>query len=375
MYKLMTPGPTQVNDEVLAARAIRFKNPDIDESFVEEYKQLCLKISRLLGTNNETFILGGEGILGLEAACASLIEKGDRVLVIDNGIFGAGFADFVTMYGGEVTMYTADYQEAIDVEKFEKFLTENHDFKIATVVHGDTPSGILNDVGSITKVLKKYGILTIVDAVSTLFGEKLSLDYIDILCGGSQKVISAPPGLTINIVSEAAKNAILNRKSPIASFYANLKVFFNYYEEKWFPYTMPASDINGLKAAIDYIEDDKAIYERHSKIAEATRKAVVKCGLNLFLRNGYSNTVTVFEVPEETTAEDIINTVKEDHDILITGSFGVFKGKVIRIGHMGNNANVEDMTNLMSAFDDAFKKLGVKLSGSLKEEFINNYNA
>mgnify|MGYP003291386333 CR=1 FL=1 len=375
MYKLMTPGPTQVNDAVLAARAIRFKNPDIDESFVEEYKQLCLKISRLLGTNNETFILGGEGILGLEAACASLIEKGDRVLVIDNGIFGAGFADFVTMYGGEVTMYTTDYQEAIDVEKFEKFLTENHDFKIATVVHGDTPSGILNDVGSITKVLKKYGILTIVDAVSTLFGEKLSLDYIDILCGGSQKVISAPPGLTINIVSEAAKNAILNRKSPIASFYANLKVFFNYYEEKWFPYTMPASDINGLKAAIDYIEDDKAIYERHSKIAEATRKAVVKCGLNLFLRNGYSNTVTVFEVPEETTAEDIINTVKEDHDILITGSFGVFKGKVIRIGHMGNNANVEDMTKLMSAFDDAFKKLGVKLSGSLKEEFINNYNA
>jgi len=371
MYKLMTPGPTQVREEVFAARALQFKNPDIDVSFVEEYKELCLTISELLNTKNETLILGGEGILGLEAACASLIEKGDQVLVIDNGIFGAGFADFVEMYGGEATLYTTDYRETIDVGRLEAYLVDHHDFKIATVVHGDTPSGILNDVYAITKALKKYNILTIVDAVSTLFGEKLNLDYIDILCGGSQKVISAPPGLTLNIISEDAKQAILNRKTPIASFYANLKVFFHYYEEKWFPYTMPISDINGLKVAIDQIKNDPDIYKRHENIASATRKAVESVGLKLYLRNGYANTVTVFEVPKETTAEDIIRTVKEDFGILIAGSFGVFAGKVIRIGHMGNNANKEDMVALFDALDHSFAKLGVALSGSLKEAFFN----
>lgn len=369
MYKLMTPGPTQVREEVMAARAAQFKNPDIDGTFVEEYKQLCLKISSLLGTDNETFILGGEGILGLEAACASLIEPGDRVLVIDNGIFGRGFADFIEMYGGVVTFYSADYQEAIDVKKLEEFLTDNHDFKIATVVHGDTPSGILNDVGAIAKLLKQYGMLTIVDAVSTLFGERLSLDNIDILCGGSQKVISAPPGLTINIVSEAAKAKINNRSVPIASFYANLKVFFNYYEEKWFPYTMPVSDINGLKVAATLLSQDTEIYERHRMIGEAARKAIVASGLKLYLRNGYSNTVTVFEVPEGTSAEAIIAGVKDVSNILITGSFGCFAGKVIRLGHMGNNANRADMIELMAALDKTFEKLGISLKASLEEEF------
>lgn len=368
MYKLMTPGPTQVKANVLAARAEQFKNPDIDETFVEEYKKLCETISGLLHTNNETFILGGEGILGLEAACASLIEPGDKVLVIDNGIFGAGFADFVEMYGGVPTLYTDDYQAEIDVDKLASYLVNNHDFKIATVVHGDTPSGILNDVTAITRLLHDYGILTIVDAVSTLFGEKLSLDHVDILCGGSQKVISAPPGLTINIVSDKAKEVINSRKTPIRSFYANLKVLFTYYEDKWFPYTMPISDINGLKVAVDNLVNDPEIYERHRVIGEATRRAIEAVGLKLHLKNGFSNTVTVFEVPAKTTAADIIETVKRDHSILITGSFGHLQGKVIRIGHMGNNANKDDIIALMDALDKSFAKLGVRLEGSLVEE-------
>lgn len=372
MYKLMTPGPSQVSSEVMAARAEFFKNPDIDVTFVEEYKQLCLTISELLNTKNETLILGGEGILGLEAACASLIEPGDKVLVIENGIFGKGFADFVEMYGGVVTLYSDDCRSAINVDALEKYLESNHDFKIATVVHGDTPSGVLNNVDLITKALKKYDILTIVDAVSTMFGEKLCVDNIDILCGGSQKVISAPPGLTINVVSDKAKAAINNRKTPIAAFYANLKVFFNYYEEKWFPYTMPISDINGLKVAINNIKKDSSIYERHSRIAEATRKAVTAAGLKLYLKDGYANTVTVFEVPEGTTDVDIINTLKNNFGILITGSFGFLAGKVIRIGHMGNNANDSDMKALMKGLDKTFAKLKVKLGGSLLEEFNKN---
>ena len=372
MYKIMTPGPTQVAKNVLEARSIPCTNPDLDLTFVEDYKKLCIRISKLLGTKADTFILGGEGILGLEAACASLTEEGDRVLVIDNGVFGKGFKDFVEMYGGEVVLFTGDYRETIDVGSLSKFLEKDSSFKYATVVHGDTPSGMLNDVGSITKLLKSFGILTVVDAVSTMFGERLDAGNIDILCGGSQKVISAPPGLTICSISEDAKKAINNRRTPIRSFYANLKVFFSYYEEKWFPYTMPISDIKGLDAAIANIEKDEGILERHSAIASAARAAVLAAGLKLYARSGFSNTVTVFEVPEGLNAEDILRTMREEHNILIAGSFDVFAGKVIRIGHMGNNASVENMKETLKALDETLSKLGFTAKASLLEEFTKN---
>ena len=111
MYKIMTPGPTQVAENVRLARSRECTNPDLDENFVEFYKETCEEISRLLHTDNETLILGGEGILGLEAACASMTEPGDRVLVLDNGIYGKGFADFVSMYGGCPELYSRDYRE------------------------------------------------------------------------------------------------------------------------------------------------------------------------------------------------------------------------------------------------------------------------
>ena len=106
MYKIMTPGPTQVKENVRMARARECTNPDLDGEFLEFHKETCGQLSRLLHTSNETLILGGEGILGLEAACASLTEPGDRVLVLDNGIFGKGFADFVSIYGGKPELYT-----------------------------------------------------------------------------------------------------------------------------------------------------------------------------------------------------------------------------------------------------------------------------
>ena len=371
MYKLMTPGPTQVAENVRMARSLPCTNPDLDETFVDFYRETCEKISSLLHTNNETLILGGEGILGLEAACASLTEPGDRVLVLDNGIYGKGFADFVSMYGGIPELYSSDYRNTLDVSALKAFLKDHHDYKYATIVHGDTPSGMLNDVSAICPLLKSYGIMTVVDSVSAMFGEELDVDScrIDLLCGGSQKVISAPPGLTFVVVSDDAKRTMNERKTPIASFYANLKVFEHYYEEKWFPYTMPISDIRGLRAAIENIENDPDILKRHVRIGEASRKAITAAGLRLYLETGFSNTVTVFEVPAETTAKAILDTVRDDSGILLAGSFGCLAGKVIRIGHMGENATIPNLLETFDALDRAMKKLGVPLKASMKEIF------
>ena len=374
MYKIMTPGPTQVAENVRLARSRECTNPDLDENFVEFYKETCEEISRLLHTDNETLILSGEGILGLEAACASMTEPGDRVLVLDNGIYGKGFADFVSMYGGCPELYSRDYRETLDVQELENFLKENHDYKYATVVHGDTPSGMLNDVSAICPLLKKYGIMTVVDSVSASFGEPMRISdwQIDIMCGGSQKVVSAPPGLTFVVISDDAKKAMADRKTPIASFYANLTTFAHYYEEKWFPYTMPISDIYGLRAAIDNIAADPDILTRHEKIAEASRKAITGAGLNLYLKSGFSSTVTVFEVPEGTTAKAILDGVKNDYNIMLAGSFDVLAGKVIRIGHMGNNSDYYNVREVFAALDGTLARLGVPLKASMEKLFCDS---
>ena len=372
MYKIMTAGPTQVRENVRMARSLECTNPDLDPDFFDFYKETCQLLSKAVNTDNEALILGGEGILGLEAACASLTEQGDRVLVIDNGVFGKGFADFVKMYGGEPVSFVSDYHRPVDLDELKAFLEKDSNFKYATVVHCDTPSGILNDISELCPLLSEFGILTVVDSVAGMFGEYVNVDEskIDILCGGSQKALSAPAGLTMLWVSDKAMEAMENRKTPIASFYANILTFKTYYEDKWFPYTMPISDINGLRAALDNVKADKDILERHAKIAAATRGAVQKAGLKLYPEEGFSNTVTVIEVPEGLTDTQILSTIRDKYNVMLSGCFDVLAGKVFRIGHMGENARIEDMTITMNALDRTFADLGYPLECSMKEEFL-----
>lgn len=375
MYKIMTAGPVQVRENVRMARSLPCTNPDLDLEFYEFYKETCNLFSKALGTESRTLILGGEGILGLEAACASLTEPRDRVLVIDNGIFGKGFADFVKIYGGEPVLYTTDYRNPVDTAALEEYLKKDSSFKYATVVHCDTPSGVINDVAEISRILDRYGIMTVADSVAGMFGQPLDCasSKIDILCGGSQKALSAPPGLTMVWVSDRAFKAMEDRKTPIASFYANILVFKDYYENKWFPYTMPISDITGLRQALDNFLADGDVYERHTKIATATRYALQKGGLKLYLESGYSNTVTVLEVPEGMTDEQILRGMEKDYGIMISGCFDVLAGKVVRIGHMGENANAADMTETLRALQGTMEKHGVKISCDLADAFMESY--
>jgi aspartate aminotransferase-like enzyme len=369
--KIMTPGPTQVRENVRMARSFVTTNPDLDLTFYEEYKTICDRLSALLHTDNVSYILSGEGILGLEAACASLTEPGDRVLVLDNGIFGKGFADFVKLYGGEPVLYTVSDKKAIDVDALKQYLQENHDFKYATVVHCDTPTGVLNPIEQICPLLKQYGILTVVDAVASMFGVEIDVDagQVDILCGGSQKALSAPPGLTMLTVSSDAIQAMEERKIPIASFYANILTFKNYYKDKWFPYTMPISDIYGLGAALDNVLADQNIYVRHAQIAEAVRTAVVEAGLKLYLDNDYCSTVTVIEVPKDVNSAQFLQHMTDEYGIMIAGCFDYLAGKVFRLGHMGEGANVDDVAAMLSAMNQTFADLGYPLKCSMKEVF------
>ncbi|MGU8401333.1 pyridoxal-phosphate-dependent aminotransferase family protein [Clostridium perfringens] len=373
---IYTPGPTNLRENVRRARALKTTNPDVDLDFVEFYKETCDRFGEIINTKNDCYILSGEGILGLEAACASLTEKGDKVLVLDNGLYGRWFDGFVNMYGGEVTYFSGDYTKEIDVEALSKFLEKNNDFKYATVVHCDTPTGVLNPVDKICPLLKSYGILTVVDSVSAMVGEEFKVDewQIDIALGGSQKAFSAEPGLTMLSISDDARKVMENRETPIVGFYCNLNIWKNYYKDKWFPYTMPISDIISLRVAIDNIleEGKEKVIERHRKIGEATRKAVKEYGLDLFLKNGYSNTVTAVEIPEEIGALNLRNHLNKKYNVLISTSLDKYENKLLRIGHMGENANIEDITYVLNAIDKALKDLGFSSEKQLDKLFIEN---
>ena len=362
---LMTPGPTQVRENVRLARAKGCSNPDIDPRFYDFYKESCLKIGELLQTKEDVLILSGEGILGLEAACASLTEPGDRVLVIDNGIFGEGFADFVTMYGGQPILFKGERTRAIDFEALKVFLEKDNDFKYATMVHCDTPSGVLDPIDRICPLLKEHGIITVVDSVASMGGESLLTDEwkVDIALGASQKCISAPPGLTLLSISQDAWAVMENRKTPIPSYYANLALWKNYYKDQWFPYTMPISDIEGLRVAIDNILEEglENVQARHSQVGEYTRERAQGAGLELYLEDGFSNTVTVLKLPDYIKGtQPILDYMLRNHNIMATGSFGYLQDKVIRIGHMGENAYLSKVKITMDVLIEAvesFQKL------------------
>ncbi len=367
---VLTPGPTYIHETVRREMSRELTNPDIDLSFYEFYKNTCEKLKKLLKTKNETLILCGEGILGLEAACCSLTEKGDRVLVLDNGIFGAGFKDFVEMYGGEAVMYSTDYENAIDPADLKTFLEKDSDFKYAALVHCETPSGITNPIDKLCPLLNEYGIMTVVDSVSGVGGEEVKTDewHIDILLGGSQKCLSAPVGLSFLSISPRAWQAIDGRKTPITGFYCNLATFKGWYEKKWFPYTMPIHLIYALDAALDRALLENYV-ERHNKIAYAVRWAVTKAGLELYPKSGCSNTLTAVKTPENADFKNIQKTCLEKYNVLTGSSFGCFGDSIMRLGHMGENCTEDKMFLLMTALTDALTTEGVDLKAPLNTLF------
>lgn len=355
----MTPGPTQMHPDVLGALSLYETNPDLDSDFLEFYRILCQDLSRKMNASGPTFILAGEGILGLEAACASMIEPGDRVLTISNGIFGRGFDDFSRMYGAETLLYEGDLRRGIDAVKLDRFIMDHGPFKAATVVHCETPSGITNDLETIGKVLNRHGILSIVDAVSSFGGEALSVDAwgLDVVLSGSQKVLSGPAGLSTVTLSQRAVERIKGRTTPIASYYANLSIWLDYYEKKSFPYTQPVQMLIALKKAAERLEVE-TLAERHKLFAEAVRGTFKQLGFELFALDHESNTVTTVLLPSGVDFKTLFDQMKTIHGVLIGGGFNFLENRIFRIGHMGENLSADKIAAALDALQASFETMG-----------------
>lgn len=374
-YNIMTPGPTNVHESVLAAMAKNYTNPDLDGDFFKLYSETANLMNQLVNNDGETYLLCGEGILGLEAACASFIEPGDRVLTIANGIFGKGFGEFSELYGAETVYFESEPRQGINPAELRAFIEANGPFKAATVVHCETPSGLTNDVAAIGPILHEFGILSIVDSVSAIGGEEMDMAAwkLDVVLCGSQKAISAPPGMTMVSLSSNALEVLDARQTPIKGFYANLRIWKGYEQKQWFPYTQPIHMIAGLRAALDRLDKESDVL-RHSRLAEAVRQTLVQSGFELFARDSHANTVTAVCLPKGLDFSVLLNCLKNDHRILIGGGFDFLENKIFRIGHMGENCSEERLSALFLALDSVFATLGIPLKQPLSRGFEAQLN-
>ena len=365
---IMTPGPTEIAESVRKAMAQPITNPDLDPEFFDFYAEMVSKLQNILHTENDVIVMSGEGILGLESACASLIEPGDRVLVINNGIFGKGFADFVRLYGGEVELIDFPDDRPVDTDKLENLLKEDSDYKFATLVHCETPTGILNPVEEITEVLNRYDILSVVDSVSAVGGVPVDVDSwgVDILLGGSQKCFSAPPGTTFMSISEAAWEMINNRETEVHGYYLNLIPWQNWYQKKSFPYTQAISDIYAFDQALDNWLGDEDVLLRHEKNGRAVRNTLQRAGLELFARAGFSDTVTAFKKPAGVDYDELNQIMADKYNVMIASSVGKYAKDILRIGHMGENCYEEKIYRTLKALDKTLRELGVELEDELQ---------
>ncbi|MFB6133979.1 MAG: alanine--glyoxylate aminotransferase family protein [Halanaeroarchaeum sp.] len=345
---LMTPGPTAVPEPVRRVMAREQPNPDVEDEFTERYHHVTDMLGTVYGTDDDVVVMGGEGILGLEAAIASTVSPGDRVLVVANGLYGEGFADFVESAGGDPVVVDAPWGQPLDLEGVNAAL-EDEDVVAATMVHVDTPTGTVNDLDPILDRLNEEDVVSIVDAVSSLGGTPVPTEKIDLTLGASQKCFSAPPGLTTVSVSERAWSVIEARDPD--SLYTNLLPWRDVSEG--FPYTHLAANVAALEKALELLlaEGLDDVYDRHRRAAERCRRLGREQGLELYPDPALSApTVTAFHLPG--TAGDVQAAVAAEHDITLATGLGDLEDDVLRVGHMGYNADLQKVERTMAAIAD-----------------------
>ncbi|SDR04034.1 pyridoxal-phosphate-dependent aminotransferase family protein [Natronobacterium texcoconense] len=368
----MTPGPTEVPDAVGERMTEPLPNPDVEPEFFEFYRDLTGKLAEVYyagrdetgapggqDSPSDVVVLGGEGILGLEAAIASLVEEGDRVLCLSNGRYGDGFADFVESYGGEAVTCDVPWRETLEVEvvkaALERAADDGQPFDVATMVHCETPTGTLNDLEPILDLLDEHDVVSVVDAVSSLGGTAVPTDRIDVCLGASQKCFSAPPGLTTCAISDRAWDRIEAVETP--EFYLDLEPWRMAADEEWFPYSHSTANLYGLDAALDLLLEEgmDSVFERHEEAARVCCEWAAELGLETYpdATEDCSPTVTALEI--DGRAGELQDAMLAEHDIVLATGLGDLEDDVLRIGHMGHNARVDRVERTMDALADVLE--------------------
>ncbi len=356
--KLLIPGPVELSPDVLQAMArppMGHRTSDFEEILEDCWRNL----KNIFQTKNDVLIITGSGTSAMDAAISSTMNEGEEIVCIGGGKFGERFIEIANAYGLKPGEVEVEWGDAVALEEVEGVIAESS-AKAITLTHNETSTGVVHNAKAVGKIAREYGLLYIMDGITSVGGDEVKADAwgVDICITGSQKCLAAPPGLAMMSVSDKAWGVIDEKGR--SNYYLDMAAYRRALRKRTTPYTPSVSLIYGLRVALRKVVEEglEARVKRHRALAKATREAFKAMNIELFPREAIaSNTVTALKIPEGLTDDDIRGRMKREHGILIAGGQAQLKGKIFRIGHMGN-VGYSEIIDALTSLESVLKKSG-----------------
>ncbi len=356
---LLGPGPSPVPQRILDALA-RPTIGHLDPRFVAMMDELKAMLRTALGTSNEaTLPVSAPGSAGMEAAFVNLIEPGDTVIVCRNGVFGGRMRENVIRSGANAVMVDDAFSTPVDANKVEAALKTNPGAKALAFVHAETSTGVQSDAATLCALAREHGALSIVDAVTSLGGIPIEADrwQADAIYSGSQKCLSAPPGLSPLTFSARAVEAIKARKTPVQSWFLDLNLVMGYWQSasggaRSYHHTAPINMLYALHESLRILFEEglEQAYARHRRNHERLRDGLQALGLELYVAPPHRlPQLNAVSVPEGVDEAGVRRALLSEHGIEIGAGLGELAGKIWRIGLMGHGSTPENVDRVLAA--------------------------
>jgi len=354
--RLFTPGPVMVPEKVLLKMAepvIHHRTPEYESLFAEVNK----KLNKFFITDGDVFTLASSGTGAMETAVVNILAKGDKAIAVRGGKFGERWYEICEAYGIDTIAVDVEWGCAVTPEQIKKALDDNPGVKAVFTTQSETSTGVLTDLKAIGEVTGEYDTALVTDAVSGLGAHELRPDDwgIDIVVSGSQKTIMLPPGLGFISVSKNSWRRI--ERSDLPKYYWDLKKYKKSIDKNQNPFTPPVTLLVGLNESLDIIlgEGLENLWARQARVADAMRAGVMALGLKLFPKD-YSNVLTAISIPDGIDGGALVKTLKKN-GIFPAGGQAQLKGKIIRIGHIGN-LDEYDVLAALSGLEISLEEVG-----------------
>jgi alanine-glyoxylate transaminase/serine-glyoxylate transaminase/serine-pyruvate transaminase len=302
----------------------------------------------------------------METALVNLLEPGDKAVVCINGLFGQRMADIAERCGAQVITVEGEWGRIIEPESVEDAL-KGSGAKLVAIVHAETSTGVKQPIEEISRIVKNYDALLLVDAVTSLGGVEVKVDEwgIDACYSGTQKCLSCPPGLSPVTFSDRAMEVLRTRKTKVQSWYLDLTMIQNYWgKERFYHHTAPISMIYALRESLRIIHEEglKNRFKRHITNSNALVAGIEAMGLEMFAQEGHRlPSLNAVKVPEGVDDVKVRKYLLERFNIEIGGGLGDLKGKIWRIGLMGHSSTKNNVFLVLSALESALRVQGFSI--------------
>lgn len=362
---LLGPGPSMVHPRVLRALATPLLG-HLDPAFLKVMNDIQTLLRTVFQTTNRfTIAVSGTGSAGMEAAVVNLVEPGDTVIVGVNGMFGTRLATIVERCSGKAILVEAPWGQIIEPDMIEQTLRRSGPVKAVAVVHAETSTGAWQPIEPISRLCRDHGALLIVDTVTSLGGVPVEVDQwgIDACYSGTQKCLSCPPGLAPLTLSDRAVAAIKARRTPCQSWYLDLALVADYWTDgtRAYHHTAPISMLYALREALRLVDEEglPARFLRHRLNSEALVAGLNELGLTpLPPAEHRLPMLTCVKLPGQIDDAAVRTQLLQTFGIEIGGGLGPLKGKVWRIGLMGESCTEANVLTLLNALEDILFRSG-----------------